>query len=142
MQGVIIGSMFAYGVFFPFLEAEFGWSRTELSGCIHGYIHHGVFAFPGGYLIDKFGPRWILGVAGLLTALGYVLMSTLSAPWRLYIYFGLLIGLGLGTHDVGTLSIIARIFSKRRGIMSGVVKVGTACGQMVIPLAVTAAYRG
>ena len=139
MQGVIIGSMFAYGVFFPFLEAEFGWSRTELSGCISmAMFIMGVFAFPGGLLIDKFGPRWILSVTGLLTAVGYVLMSTLSAPWQLYLYFGLLIGLGLSTHDVGTLSIIARIFSKRRGIMSGVVKVGTACGQMVIPLAVTA----
>ena len=30
-QGLSIGVMFAYGVFFPFLEAEFGWSRELLS---------------------------------------------------------------------------------------------------------------
>jgi MFS family permease len=138
-QGVVIGGMFAYGIFFPFLEAEFGWSRTFLSSCFSfAVVAMGVFAIGGGHLIDRFGPRWILSVTGLITGIGYVLMSTLAEQWQLLIYFGLFIGIGMSTHDVGTLSIVARVFDKRRGLMSGVVKVGTACGQMTIPVGVTA----
>jgi len=33
IQAIVIGCMFAYGVFFTVFEAEFGWSRTLLSAC-------------------------------------------------------------------------------------------------------------
>jgi len=39
----------------------------------------------------------------------------------------------MSTHDVVTLSTIARWFEGRRGVMTGVVKVGTAVGQVVLP---------
>ena len=61
-------------------------------------------------------------------------MYLLSAPWQLILIYGLLVGLGIATHDVVTLSTIARCFPRRRGMMSGIVKVGAACGQMFIPL--------
>lgn len=61
-------------------------------------------------------------------------MSTLTSPWQLYLFWGLLIGIGLSTHDVITLSTVARWFPRQRGLMSGIVKVGTGCGQMTIPL--------
>ena len=77
IQGVVIGSMFAYGVFFPFLEAEFGWSRTLLSACISvAVVVMGVFAIAGGHLIDRIGPRWVLSVSGLVCGLGYLALSS------------------------------------------------------------------
>ena len=48
-------------------------------------------------------------------------------------FFGLFVGAGMSTHDVVTLSTIARWFQRRRGIMTGFVKVGTAAGQFIIP---------
>jgi nitrate/nitrite transporter NarK len=39
----------------------------------------------------------------------------------------------MSTHDVVTLSMIARWFQNRRGTMTGIVKVGTAVGQFTIP---------
>ena len=39
----------------------------------------------------------------------------------------------MSTHDVVTLSTVARWFDKRRGMMTGVVKTGTAVGQVVVP---------
>ena len=32
IQMMYLGCVFAYGVFFPEFEAEFGWSRTTISG--------------------------------------------------------------------------------------------------------------
>jgi len=135
VQAVIIGCVFAYGVFFTVLESEFGWSRTLLSVATSlAFLNMGFNAITAGRLTDRFGPRGVLIAAAFCTALAYVLMYFLSAPWQLLLIYGVLVGFGLATHDVVTLSTIAHWFPRRRGIMSGIVKVGTATGQMVIPL--------
>jgi MFS family permease len=61
-------------------------------------------------------------------------MAHVTAVWQLFVLFGLFIGMGMATHDVVTLSTVARQFHRRRGMMTGVVKVGTALGQITLPL--------
>lgn len=131
--------MFAYGVFFPALEAEFGWSRTFLSAVSSlAFLVMGMGAIFAGRLNDRFGPRGVLTLTGLIFGSGLSLMSGMSEPWHLLVLFGLFIGIGLSTHDVVTLSTIAAWFPQRRGLMSGVVKSGTAVGQVVIPMTASA----
>ncbi|MGD9305221.1 MAG: MFS transporter, partial [Desulfobacterales bacterium] len=75
--------------------------------------------------------------------LGFMLMSRLQATWQLYLLYGVLAGIGLSTHDVITLSTVARWFIKRRGMMTGIVKVGTGTGQVLVPpfaVAIIAAF--
>jgi MFS family permease len=139
IQGVMVGSMFAYGVFFKELEIELGWSRTALSAAFSvSFLVMGVSGIIAGRLSDRIGPRAVLSAAGLLFGAGYALMFFMSSPWHMFILYGLFVGVGLGAHDVVTLSTVARWFDKRRGMMTGVVKIGTACGQMSIPLLVVA----
>ncbi len=138
-QATVIGCMFAYGVFFTTLEAEFGWSRTLLSACSSfAFLMMGVMAIVAGRLSDRVGPRKVLTVSGLCFGVGYLLMYFIQQPWQLFLVYGLFIGIGLSTHDVVTLNVIAQWFDKRRGIMTGVVKVGTAVGQILVPLLATA----
>jgi MFS family permease len=61
-------------------------------------------------------------------------MSFLQKPWQLYLLYGVVVGIGLSTHEVITLSTVARWFVRRRGMMSGIVKVGTGSGQLLVPL--------
>jgi MFS transporter, OFA family, oxalate/formate antiporter len=137
IQGVMIGGMFTYGVLFKEFEAEFGWSRAAISGASSmTLLVMGVMAMLAGRLNDRIGPRWLLTVSALFYGSGFLLFSTLSAPWQLYLFYGLLVGIGLCTNDVVTLSTVARWFTRRRGFASGVVKCGTGLGQLVIPLAV------
>lgn len=133
-QFTIIGLLFSYGLFFKELEAEFGWSRTILSSSTSiTFLVMGILAFVGGRLSDRYGPRLVLAISGTLCGAGYALLSQVTQPWQLFAVFGLLIGVGMATHDVVTLSTIARQFHQRRGIMTGIVKVGTALGQVVVP---------
>jgi MFS family permease len=133
-QFTVVGLLFSYGLFFKAFELEFGWSRTLLSsGMSFAFIVMGVLAFFGGRLSDRYGPRLVLAVTGTLFGMGYALLSQVTQPWQLFAIFGLFIGVGMATNDVVTLSTIAREFRRRRGIMTGVVKVGTAAGQMTIP---------
>lgn len=133
-QFTVIGLLFSFGLFFKAFEAEFGWSRTLMSASSSlAFFMMGALAMVGGRLSDRYGPTRVLAATGVLYGLGYVLLSRIGAPWQLFAICGSLIGLGLSTHDVVTLSTVARWFEARRGIMTAVVKLGTAAGQMAVP---------
>lgn len=133
-QFVVIGLLFAYAVLFKEFEDEFGWSRAFLSGCSSmAFFLMGVLAMVNGRLNDRYGPRIVLCVSGLLYGVGFAAISLVSEPWHLVAIFALFISVGMSTHDVVTLSTVARWFERRRGMMTGVVKVGTAAGQVAIP---------
>ena len=139
MQDVATGAMTTYGVFFKYLQAEFGWSRAFISGASSVVlVLMGVFGIVSGRLNDRIGPRRILLVSGLILGCGYLLMSQLHAAWQLYVFYGLFVGIGLSSHDIVTLSTVARWFRKRRGMMTGVVKAGTGTGQFLLPLVASA----
>lgn len=134
-QAVCIGGMFTYGVFFKELETTFGWSRALVSGASSlAFLIMGLGGVIAGTLNDRIGPRIILTVSGACLGLGYLLMSQMTASWQLYLLYGVFVGIGFSTHDVITLSTITRWFIRRRGMMSGLVKVGTGGGQLVVPL--------
>ena len=133
-QFTVIGMLFSFGLLFKTFEAEFGWSRMVLSTCSAlAFLAMGILAIVAGRLSDRYGPKWVLGISGALFGFGFGLISLVNEPWHLFVIFGVFIGLGMSTHDVVTLSTIARWFEGRRGLMSGVVKVGTAFGQIVLP---------
>ena len=138
IQGISIGALFAYGVFFKEFQAEFGWSRATISGASSlAFFIMGAAGILAGRLNDRIGPKILIAISGVSLGMGYLLMSCMQAPWHLFLLYGLLVGVGYSTHDVITLSTVARWFVKRRGMMSGIVKVGTGCGQLCVPLIAT-----
>ena len=139
IQAVMVGGLFTYGVFFSYLETDLGWSRTLLSACISlCFIVMGVAAIAAGRFSDRLGPSAVMLIAGVAYGLGFALMYFVAFPWQLFVLFGVLIGAALGAHDVVTLSVVARSFERRRGAMTALVKVGTASGQIIVPLIASA----
>ena len=138
IQAVCIGAMFTYGVFFKEFQAEFGWSRAAISGASSlAFLTMGLVGVIAGKMNDRIGPKVIIVISGISLGIGYLLMSGLQALWQLYLIYGVLVGIGFSTHDVITLSTVARWFIRRRGMMSGIVKVGTGSGQFLVPLIAT-----
>ena len=138
IQSVGIGTYFSYGVLFNPLIEEFGWSRATISGAASlAFLLMGLLGIGVGRLNDRFGPRGLMTVSGVFYGLGYFLMSGLEAVWQLYFFFTIIFGIGLSTVDVIPLTTIARWFVRKRGIFTGIVKVGTGAGQMVIPFVVS-----
>jgi len=131
---VMHGAYNSFGVFFTPLETEFGCSRAVLSGAnSFAFIIMGISAILLGLLADKFGPRLILTVSGVVFAAGYLLVSQAGAVWQIYLFFAL-VGIGLSSGDIVPLSSVVRWFIRKRGTMSGVMKVGTGMGMMIIPI--------
>ncbi len=135
---MIHGVNASYGIFLPSLQSEFGWERATISGARSlAFLLMGVFSFCNGMLTDKYGPRLTMILSGSMLGIGCILVSTVNSVWQLYLYYGLLGGIGISGGDVTTLSLVARWFTKRRGLMSGIVKSGTGIGIMVMPLVVS-----
>jgi len=131
---VIWGIFYSFGVFFEPVLREFGWTRAVTSGAYSLCMAlHGLLAIGMGRLTDRFGPRLVITACGLFFGLGHLLMSQISAAWQLYLFYGVIVSIGLSASFVPTTSTIARWFVKRRGMMTGIVVGGMGLGTMFIP---------
>lgn len=138
IQAVIWGISNSFGVFFDPLIQEFGWSRATISGAASlGFLVHGAASIGIGNLNDRFGPRLIMSVCALFLFSGFFLMGQVTTVWQLYLFYALIASAGLGGADVIPLSTASRWFQKRRSMMSGVIKVGTGVGMLVMPFFIT-----
>jgi len=126
-----------FGVFFNPILAEFGWSRAVISGSFTlNYFVYGFANILAGRMADRFGPRIVISICGILLGSGCMLMSQIHQAWHLYLVYGLIIGLGISGVDVVLLATIARWFLRKRGTMSGFMKVGAGLCIFVMPLVV------
>ena len=131
---VMAGVHFTFGAFFKPVSGEFGWTRAATSGAFTLYsMLHGALFILTGRISDRFGPKPMLIVSGLFFGLGFFLMSTISAIWQIYLYYGVLIAIGMSGGFVPLMSTIARWFVRRRGLMTGLVLAGGGLGQALFP---------
>lgn len=134
---IIQGMNTSFGVFFTPLLAEFGWTRATLSGAYSvGFLTMGVMSIVAGAASDRFSPRFMVTLGTVFFGVGQLLLSQIHAVWQMYLIF-LITGTGASTPDVVLLSTIARWFTRKRGIMSGIAKMGTGAGMLIMPLLLT-----
>lgn len=127
------GIYYSFGIFFKPILQEFGWTRTMTSGAFSfSWLVAGLVGIFMGVLTDKYGPRLVLSICGLLAGGGYLLMSQISEFWQLYLFYGVLIGAGTSTFS-STMATIARLYVERRTIMTGIVTVGIGIGSLIVP---------
>ena len=133
IMAIAWGMVFTFGIFLKPLSAELGWTRALTSGAyslfmlLHGFLY--IFT---GRLNDKLGPRLVMTVCGLFIGLSYLLMSQVSAIWQLYLFYGVILAVGMSGGFVPLASTITRWFVKRRGLMTGVVVSGAGFGTLIM----------
>jgi len=134
---MVHGVRFSYGVFFTPMARELGWdsATTSLAYAISLFIE-GAFNFLLGGLADRYGPRLVITFSGVVLALGYCLMPLVTSTWQFFLFYGLIVGAGIGGIFVPLVVLIARWFAIRRNMMTGVVTSGVGIGMLIIaPLA-------
>ena len=119
----------AYGVFLPVLAETFGWSRGAISAALSlNLILGGVAGFVVGALADRHGPRLLLVVTVTLATAGFMLVATVHSLWQLYLFVGVLAGVGMSGFYLLGASTVAHWFVARRGLALAVVFVGFNLG--------------
>ena len=84
-----------------------------------------------GYLIDKFGPRLLVAVGGLLSGVGWMMASQATSLWGVYLTYGLLCGIGTGIVYIGIIGLMVRWFPEKRGLATGLVAAGYGFGAIL-----------
>lgn len=127
--------MYSYSVVAVPLGEAFQASRTTMMLGMTGMTLAGGLASPFlGSLIDRGSLRamMLLGAAGL--ALGYIGLSLATASWQIPVIYALLMMLGINLlGPLTTSTLLARWFTRRRGMALGIAAVGTSVGGFVFP---------
>jgi len=136
----------APGVLIVPLQEAFGWSRATISLAVS--INLLLFGFMGPFaaaLMERFGIRNVVAGALATVATGALLTTIMTAPWQLYLFWGVLVGLGTGSMATVLAATVAnRWFVARRGLVTGVLTAASATGQLAfLPgLAWLASHQG
>src|SRR3954453_2926232 len=97
----------------PALASALAWLGSGTGGILMGRI------------ADRVGTRWTVICGGLMIGIGLAI-STLGAPWPLWIRHGLFIGLiGLGGINAPLYIYVSRWFDRRRGSALALISSGT-----------------
>jgi MFS family permease len=121
----------AFGVFLPVLSDAFGWSRGAISVALSiNLAVGGIVGFGLGALADRYGPRLPLTLTVLCAGAGFALASSVRSLWHLYLFVGVMAGIGMSGFYVLSTATVARWFEHRRGIALAVVLTGFNVGFM------------
>lgn len=126
-----------FGVFIKPIEAEFGWTRQQLSGAAALSLFVLGAAGPMvGWLADVWGPRRVMLLATAILGVGTILASFVGHLWQMYVSAGVLMAAGAGGLGIATTATVAaRWFVARRGLILGILGGAMSAGQMlVVPL--------
>jgi MFS family permease len=138
MTGLTCGAFYSFGVFFLPVVAEFGWSRGMTSGVVFVMALTYAVSVPfTGLLADRFGFRPVMAATIGIMGLGYILGWQVRSVWQMYLFVGLLPGLGAGASLALPLSLVSRWFVKRQGLALGVAAAGIGVGGAALPLLAT-----
>ena len=81
-----------------------------------------------GYLIERFGPKLLIGLGAVLSGLGWVASSYITDLIGLYLTYGVLCGIGTGFVYIGIIGLMVKWFPERRGFATGIVAAGYGFG--------------
>jgi MFS transporter, OFA family, oxalate/formate antiporter len=94
-----------------------------------------------GWLVDRFGPKLLIGLGALLSGLGWVAASYVTTLWGLYATYGLICGIGTGIVYIGIVGLMVKWFPDRRGFATGVVAAGYGFGAIATTFPIDAMIK-
>jgi MFS family permease len=83
---------------------------------------------------DRYGYRWVTVTTAGLMGIGFILGSLVQTAWQMYLFIGILPGIGACAAIPLPLAIVTRWFIKRRGLALGISSAGIGTGAAIIPL--------
>jgi OFA family oxalate/formate antiporter-like MFS transporter len=120
LMNVALGTYYAWSVYVPALEKEFGWTRTQTSlvATIDMVMLASSFLVAG-MLQNRIGPRAVATLGGLLFSSGLFLASYTQSLTMLYLTWGLMVGVGLGFGYLAPITVGSKWFPNHRGLVNG-----------------------
>jgi len=163
LLGGLLGSttcgmlLYAFSVFIKPRQIQFGWTVPEVAMAYAIIcLIFGLMTFPAGRLSDKYGPRKVVLIGGLIMSIGFFMVSTITPPdpsviaaggdaakvagktqlYLLYLYYGIIAGFGGGCVYLPPIATAPKWWPDRRALATGFAVVGLGLGSFIMaPLA-------
>lgn len=113
------------------IDAKYHWGRSAIQVAFTIFVLIETWLIPvEGYLVDRFGPRWVVLGGGILVGIAWVMNSVASS--LAVLYFAAAVG-GVGTGCVyGTcVGNALKWFPGRRGLAAGITAAGFGAGAAI-----------
>jgi len=113
------------------IDAKYHWGRAAIQVAFTTFVLIETWLVPiEGYFVDRFGPKWVVMVGGILVAIAWTMNSFASSLMVLYVAAA--IG-GIGTGCVyGTcVGNALKWFPGRRGLAAGITAAGFGAGAAI-----------
>ena len=134
---MIANLQYGWTLFVNPIDQKYHWGRAAIQVAFTIFVLTETWLVPfEGYLIDKFGPRVMIGGSGVLVAIAWAINSVADSLFLLYV--GAAIGgIGAGVIYGGSVGNALKWFPDRRGLAAGLTAAGFGAGSAltVIPIA-------
>ncbi len=137
LSGVLInmcvGASYAWSVYQKPLIDMFKWSTNEVS--LAFTLSFGLVPLAmiiAGRFQDRQGPKRVIFLGGIIYSLGIIGTGFTTSLSSLYMTYGVLCGLGIGTIYTCTVANTVKFFPDKRGLASGLVVAGFASGAVIL----------
>ncbi len=127
---------FGLSAYFPSFEREFGWSRTAIAGAFSmARVESGLLGPAEGYMTDRLGPRRVMYLGIVISALGFLGMSLVNTLPMLYvtIVVGIVLGSSIGFY-IPVSVVVATLYRARRSLAFGIFRMGPGLSGLMVPL--------
>lgn len=136
--GMVAVANLQYGwtLFVNPIAAKFQWTKALIQVAFTLFVLTETWLVPfEGYLVDRYGPRLIVAVGGVLVGLGWVVNSMAQSLPQLYLG-GILGGIGAGIVYGTSIGNALKWFPDRRGLAAGLTAAAFGAGSAltVVPI--------
>ena len=136
-MAMVANLQYGWTLFVNPIDAKYHWGRASIQVAFTIFVLLETWLVPiEGYLVDRFGPRWIVVVGGALCAIAWVLNAYADSLAMLYLAAAIA-GIGAGAVYGTCIGNALKWFPARRGLAAGLTAAGFGAGSAltIIPIA-------
>jgi OFA family oxalate/formate antiporter-like MFS transporter len=136
-MAMIANLQYSWTLFVNPMSVAHKWSSAEIQVAFSIFVLTETWLVPvEGWLVDKFGPRSVVMVGGVMCALGWVMNSMADTIAMLY-FAAVVTGVGAGCVYGAAVGNALKLFPDKRGLAAGLTAAGFGSGAAltVIPIA-------
>jgi OFA family oxalate/formate antiporter-like MFS transporter len=130
-MAAVANLQYGWNLFVNPIEAKYHWGRAAIQVAFTLFVTLETWLIPvEGYMVDRFGPRGVVMIGGILVALAWVLNSVASSLPLLY-FAAALGGIGTGCVYGTCVGNALKWFPARRGLAAGITASGFGAGAAI-----------
>ena len=141
---LIANLQYAWTLFVNPMQAAFGWDRSAIQVAFTIFVVCETWFVPvHGYLVDRFGPRGVVLLGGVMIGAAWALNARLASLPLLYLAQAIG-GFGAGAVYAACLGNALKWFPDRRGLAAGVTAAGFGLGSAltIVPISMMIKSQG